>query len=102
MINVDDVEEGIGELERCAKLGFVGAMITLYPPVERPYSLPIYDPLWATAQDFQMPLSLHNATNPPGAGQEFQSLDSTPLWFLSNLDHWIRESVGQMIFTGVF
>ena len=32
MINVDDVEIGARELERCANLGFVGAMVTVYPP----------------------------------------------------------------------
>ncbi len=102
MINVDDIGEGIKELERCAKLGFVGAMTSVYPPEERPYSLPIYDPLWAAAQDLQMPLSLHIATNRPGPGQEFQNLRTVDPWFLSNVDHWVRESIGQMIFTGVF
>ena len=102
MINVDEVDEGVKELERCAKLGFVGAMITVYPPAERPYSSPMYEPLWAAAQDLGMPLSLHIATNRPGPGQEFQNLLSTSAWFLSNVDHWIRESIGQMIFTGVF
>ena len=102
MLNIDDVEEGVLELERCAKLGFVGAMITVYPPAERPYSLPIYEPLWAAAQDLQMPLSLHIATNRPGPGQEFQEILSATPWFFSNVDHWIRESIGQMIFTGVF
>ena len=102
MVNVDVVDVGIKEIERCAKLGFVGAMITVYPPAERPYSLPEYEPLWAAAQDLQIPLSLHIATNRPGPGQEFQNLLSTPPWFLSNVDHWVRESIGQMIFTGVF
>ena len=102
LLNTDDVEQGINEMERCAKLGFVGAMITVYPPVDRPYSLPIYEPLWATAQDLQMPLSLHIATNRPGPGQEFQNLLSTHPWFIANVDHWVRESIGQMIFTGVF
>jgi predicted TIM-barrel fold metal-dependent hydrolase len=102
MVNVDEVGVGVKELERCAKLGFVGAMITVYPPAEVPYSLPMYEPLWAAAQDLQIPLSLHIATNRPGPGQEFQNLLSTPPWFLSNVDHWVRESIGQMIFTGVF
>ena len=102
LLNTDDVEQGINEMERCAKLGFVGAMITVYPPVDRPYSLPIYEPLWATDQDLQMPLSLHIATNRPGPGQEFQNLLSTHPWFIANVDHWVRESIGQMIFTGVF
>ncbi len=33
MINVDDVEIGARELERCANLGVVGAMVTVYPPI---------------------------------------------------------------------
>ena len=57
MINVDDVQDGVKELERCAKLGFVGAMTTVYPLEGRPYDNPEYDPLWAAAQDQRMPLS---------------------------------------------
>ena len=102
MVNVDEVKVGIKEMERCAKLGFVGAMITVYPPAEVPYSLPMYEPLWAAAQDLQIPLSLHIATNRPGPGQEFQNVLTTPPSFLSNVDHWVRESIGQMIFSGVF
>jgi len=32
MINLDEVQDGIKELERTAKIGFAGAMITEYPP----------------------------------------------------------------------
>ena len=32
MINVDDVQDGLSELERSAKMGLAGAMITIYPP----------------------------------------------------------------------
>jgi hypothetical protein len=35
MINLDDVQDGIHELERTARLGFVGAMISEYPPEDR-------------------------------------------------------------------
>jgi len=31
MINLDDVEDGITELERAVRLGLAGAMITEYP-----------------------------------------------------------------------
>src|SRR6266849_4257388 len=31
MVNVDDVQEGVGELERAARLGLAGAMITEHP-----------------------------------------------------------------------
>ena len=40
MVNIDDIQEGIRELERCANLGFAGAMITVYPVEERSYNSP--------------------------------------------------------------
>jgi len=101
-LNIDDVQEGVRELERCAKLGFAGAMITVYPPEERSYDRPEYDPLWAAAQDLAMPLSLHIGTNRPGPGQEFADLDSATSAFMSNVDHWVRMSLANMIFSGVF
>src|SRR3989454_10909444 len=56
MLNVDDVEEGCQELERCAKLGLVGAFIPVSPLPDRPYRHPIYERLWWTAQDVGVPL----------------------------------------------
>ena len=102
MLNIDDVREGVRELERCAKLGFAGAMITVYPPEERSYDQPEYEPLWAAAQDLAMPLSLHIGTNRPGPGQAFADLDSATAAFLTNVDHWVRMSLANMIFSGVF
>ena len=102
MLNVDDVREGVKELERCANMGFVGAMITVYPPEELPYDKPEYEPLWATAQDLGMPLSLHIFTNRPSPGQEFQGVDTSTANFMANIDHWVRMSLGSMIFGGVF
>ena len=101
MLNVDDVREGVKELERCANMGFVGAMITVYPPEGRPYDKPEYDPLWAAAQDLEMPLSLHISTNRPGPGQEGQDMETQTAAFTSNADHWVRMSFARMIFSGV-
>ena len=102
MLNVDDVRQGVKELERCAKMGFVGAMITVYPRESRSYDKPEYEPLWAAAQDLGIPLSLHVATNRPGVGQELEQVDTTTATFMSNLDHWVRMSIGRIIFSGVF
>ena len=102
MLNVDYVQESVKELERCAKLGFAGAMITVYPPPERSYNKPEYEPLWAAAQDLGIPLSLHFDTNRPGQGQEFEDMGTVGPTFFSNVDHWVRESLGHMIFSGVF
>ena len=102
MVNLDDVREGVKELERCAKKGFGGAMITVYPPEERPYDRPEYEPLWAAAQDMEIPLSLHMGTNRPGPGQAVQDLDTLSHTFITNIDHWVRMSLGSIIFSGVF
>ena len=102
MLNVDDVQEGVKELERCANMGFVGAMITVYPPEERPYDKPEYESLWAAAQDLGMPLSLHVGTNRPDAGQAFADFESATPAFISNVDIWVRMSLASIIFGGVF
>jgi predicted TIM-barrel fold metal-dependent hydrolase len=62
MINLDDVEDGIKELERAAHLGLAGAMITEYPLEHRRYDGSEYEPFWAAAAALEMPLSLHTAT----------------------------------------
>ena len=102
MLNIDDVQVGVKELERCAKLGFCGAMITVYPPEERSYDLPEYERLWSAAEDLQMPLSLHAGTNRPGPGEEFEALDAVRPGFICNTDFWPRVSIAHMIFSGVF
>ena len=89
MLNVDDVQEAVKALERCAKMGFVGAMITVFPVEERSYDKPEYEPLWAAAQDLEMPLSLHINTNRPAAGQ-VSATSGTTAAYMTNVDHWVR------------
>ena len=101
MLNVDDVQSGVRELERSAKIGLAGAMITSYPPEGAGYDSPEYEPLWAAAQDLEMPLGLHVATNRPGPGQ-MVSIESMKPSFATNTDHWVRMSLSDMIFSGVF
>jgi len=104
MINVDDVQEGIKELERCARMGLAGGMITVYPPEGKGYDNPMYEPLWAAAQDMDIPIGMHIATNRPGPGQDFALEDRNRVRnsFLANADHWVRMSLSDMIFSGVF
>ena len=98
MLNIDDVEVGVRELERCAKMGLVGGMITSYPPEGRPYDSPEYEPLWAAAQDLEMPLGMHLGTN---RGSEFRD-DTIKLSSFVNIDHWVRASLADIILSGVF
>src|SRR5205085_10607570 len=66
MINLDDVKDGVAELERAARLGLAGAMITEYPLEDRRYDQPEYEPVWAAAASLGLPLSLHTATRRQG------------------------------------
>ena len=102
MLNIDDVSVGVKELERCAKMGLAGAMIPVAPLRGRPYDMPVYEPLWAAAQDLGIPLSMHIQTNRPGPSQEFDDVETMSPTFISNVDHWVRMSLGSLIFGGVF
>ena len=102
MINLDDVQDGIKELERTANMGFAGAMITEYPLEDRRYDQPEYEPFWAAAQALDMPLSLHTATRRQGkirgAGEKTlrdASSRATKVFYPAT-------SMCDMIFSGVF
>lgn len=104
LINLDDVQEGVTELQRARKIGLVGALMTAYPWIDRPFSSPEYNPFWTAAQDLDMPLGMHIATYRPGPDQlhGFQDIDKLSPAFLANADHWVRMSLADMIFSGVF
>jgi len=56
-----DVDASVKELERCAKLGHKGVLFTGEP---QSHNMPIlasrhWDPLWAAAQDCDLPVSFH-------------------------------------------
>ena len=102
MVNVDDPQAGARELERCANIGLAGAMITVYPSESQPYNSPVYEPLWAAAQDLRMPLSFHIATNRLGVDELCPPVDSSTPSYHSNRDYWVKASVAHLIYTGVF
>jgi predicted TIM-barrel fold metal-dependent hydrolase len=104
LLNVDEPGEAVRELERCRRLGLAGAMISVLPAPERPYDLPLYEPLWSAAVDLDMPLAMHVATGRTAASvdarQEGVTRVSPSAFYLQ--DHFVRKSLGEMIFSGVF
>jgi predicted TIM-barrel fold metal-dependent hydrolase len=102
MVNLDDVADGIRELERAARLGLAGAMITEYPLEHRRYDQPEYEPFWAAAASLAMPLSLHTATRRQGkirgAGEKTLRDASSR----STKAFYPALSLCDMIFSGVF
>jgi predicted TIM-barrel fold metal-dependent hydrolase len=100
MLNVDDPQDAAGELRRAAKMGLAGAMIPLRPMQQR-YDHPMYEPLWAAAQELDRPLSLHvgtyrwrPGTDPNGSAQDI--VDFT------NRECDARNAIAAMIYAGVF
>ena len=98
LLNIDDVRTGVSEMERCAKMGLVGAMIPAYTGEVTSYESPEYEPLWAAAEELEMPLSLHVSTKRgQGITPDFMKLST-----LVNVDHWVRMSIADIILSGVF
>jgi predicted TIM-barrel fold metal-dependent hydrolase len=62
VIDTDDVGAAVAELERCAKLGMVGALVSISPGDNR-YVRPGFDRFWAAAESLGMPISLHSGTD---------------------------------------
>ena len=100
MVNVDDVEDGTGELERSAKMGLAGAMITVRPLLR--YDHPAYERLWASAQDLDVPLSLHAGTLRWMPGMDVNKVVVQDPFLFPNSEYHVRESINSMIFSGVF
>jgi uncharacterized protein len=54
-----DIEGSVKEMERAEKDGCRGAFVTLGAPTEKPHAHPDHDPLFAKAQELDIPLTLH-------------------------------------------
>jgi predicted TIM-barrel fold metal-dependent hydrolase len=102
MINLDDVQDGIEELERAARLGLAGAMITEYPLEHRRYDQPEYEPFWAAAEALDLPLSLHTATRRQGKIRGAGAKTLRDASSRATKAFYPALSMCDMIFSGVF
>jgi predicted TIM-barrel fold metal-dependent hydrolase len=102
MVNLDEIQDGISELGRAARMGLVGAMIAEYPAADRRYDSPEYEPFWAAAQDLNMPLSLHTATRREGRTRGSGATTVRDASERANKVFWPSTSMCDMIFSGVF
>ena len=99
MVNLDDVQDSMAQLERAKAMGLRGAMITVYPPEERPYGDPVYEPFWAKAEELRMPLSLHLGTERPMS--TLLQPEGSPAASTFRVE-WTERSLARMLFAGVF
>ena len=102
MINLDDVPAAIAELERTARLGLAGAMITEYPLEHRRYDQPEYEPFWTAAEALGMPLSLHTATRRQGKIRGVGEKTLRDASSRATKAFYPALSMCDMIFSGVF
>jgi predicted TIM-barrel fold metal-dependent hydrolase len=58
-LGLPDVDIALAEMQRAATKGVRGFAIPAHAPVDKPYNHPDYDPFWAAAQDFGVPLTMH-------------------------------------------
>ncbi len=62
LLTLRGVEDKVQELRRIKELGLAGAMIAVLPEDELQYGQGVMDPVWRTAEELELPLSLHVAT----------------------------------------
>ncbi|MGO9059098.1 MAG: amidohydrolase family protein [Candidatus Binataceae bacterium] len=67
MIPTDDIDRAVSELERCAKMGYPGAMVSIDHGSGETYVDSKYSKLWTAAESLDMPISLHTAASEQGS-----------------------------------
>ncbi|HYX72414.1 MAG TPA: amidohydrolase family protein [Nitrososphaera sp.] len=100
MLNNYAPSEAVRELTRARKMGLVGGIISVYPGAEHSYQNKEYECLWSAAEEMNMPISLHVLSNYNGPyGVSFSDVTYS---LRVNADYWVRMSLADMIFGGVF
>jgi predicted TIM-barrel fold metal-dependent hydrolase len=100
LLNLDDIDAAVAELTRLKEKGAAGALIAVKPPEDRPYSGEEYHPLWAAAQDLDVALTMHVATN-RNIGDQMRHLTSAA-GMINDNDYQIRMALADIIMSGVF
>jgi len=95
-ISIWDVNEAIREMERAAKLGLRGVLISADPPPELRYNNPIWEPFWAEAEKLGMPVCMHILTGTRSSGLTEDLITS-----YMNLPRIITTTIMEMIVAGV-
>ena len=98
LIPTDPIERGIREMRRCASTGmFRTAQISINQEAGHGYDDPEWDPLWATAEELGMPLSLHVAGSKKSFAVTGDKMTDFTLVFTP-----VMYEITRMILTGVF
>jgi predicted TIM-barrel fold metal-dependent hydrolase len=96
VITVHDVSEAVAEMQRGREAGLITAVLPVEPPAGTSYGDSVYERLWAAANDLQMPVTFHVATNQVRAQKAI-----TQTTFVT-FDNYVRTALSDLIFAGVF
>ena len=75
-ISLLDINEGVKEVKRVAKLGVKGAFMRAAPPSQIPYWDRAYDTFWAALQEADMPIGFHVSLNEYFLGHQWKMTES--------------------------
>ncbi len=83
-ISLMDVEAGVIEIKRAAKLGVKGVYLFPNPTNGIPYGDRYYDPFWAECEDMGLPIGIHVSSTPEHVGHElYPSSWTVNPWFFN-------------------
>jgi len=101
MLNLDSVEDGVKELYRINDIGLAGAMIPQRPVFGR-YDHPMYEPLWDSAEECDMPLAIHIGTSRwiPGGITPFGT--DKGLVEHVNQEYHMKDNIVALLYSDVF
>ena len=95
VLATENIQQAVKDLQEIRKMGLGGAALGLTPP-GLTYASEEFDPLWATAQEMQMPLSLHNFT------QGKAILGRSRLEMYPSAVCGVQDFISSLMFNGVF
>lgn len=99
LLPLQDPAAGLRELERILAMGFRGACIPCTAPIERPYRDPVYEPIWARAEEAGLPLSMHIGTG--ASAGSWESLVRNAISGYASAPHAVQETLSELICQGV-
>lgn len=102
-ISIRDPQLAVAELERVAKRGCRIAFVAAMPIKGKSFGHPDFDPVWAKAEELDLPVGLHVVSHRHYTGADFYH-DPKPglMYFTMNLLQDPRQALLTMVIDGVF
>ncbi len=86
-IDMTDIDGAVGELERAVQDGCRGAFVAPFTLTSKSHGHPDHDPLWAKAQELDVPIAIHPMSEPGPVTRDnrFHDLGNDARWYYNVL-----------------